>query len=179
MACNNNCQECNPCSQPTCVENHDCECKIFLKSDCIEEITEDMPYTGILKGKTLNEWILALDEYLQDKFTSIENFFKLKNVGIGAKIYKGISILGEKEIRSLTSENNSVIITENTNSIDLSVPEANQDNFVRQILINSNDLPENYTEQDICDYILLLPLEERTIVETDSKWNIIIFEASS
>ncbi len=55
----------------------------------------------------------------------------------------------------------------------------NQDNFVRDLLINVNDLPINYTTQDICDYILALPEIERTILETDSKWNIIIFEASS
>lgn len=178
MACNN-CNECNPCSQSTCVENHDCECKIFLKSDCIEEITEEMSYLTITAGKTFNEWILALNDALQDKFTSIENFLKLKNIGLGAKIYKGISILGEKEIKSLTSTDNSLTITENTNSIDFSVPEANQDNFVRQLFININDLPNSYTEQDVCDYILTLPEEDRTILETDSKWNIVIIEVTS
>lgn len=49
-----------------------------------------------------------------------------------------------------------------------------QDNFVRQLLININDLPEDYTEQDVCDYINNLPPSERTIAETDSKWNVIV-----
>lgn len=53
---------------------------------------------------------------------------------------------------------------------------SNQNNFVRQLFIDVNDLPPNYTVQDVCDYILALPESERTILETDSKWNIIIFE---
>jgi hypothetical protein len=51
---------------------------------------------------------------------------------------------------------------------------STQDNFVRDLIINENDLPVGYVEQDICDYILNLPASERTIAETDSKWNIII-----
>ena len=54
-----------------------------------------------------------------------------------------------------------------------------QNNFVRQLLINENDLPFNYNESDIADYILNLPESERTIAETDSKWNIITYQASS
>jgi hypothetical protein len=57
--------------------------------------------------------------------------------------------------------------------------DGNQDNFVRSLIINVNNLPSNYTEQDICDYILSLPKIERTIAETDSKWNIIIEDSPS
>lgn len=57
---------------------------------------------------------------------------------------------------------------------------AEQNNFVKQIIINVNDLPLDYNEQDICDYILSLPAEQRTITETDSKCNVIIeYVASS
>lgn len=49
-----------------------------------------------------------------------------------------------------------------------------QNNFVRQLLINDTDLPDPYTVQDICDYILALPDSEKTISQTDSKWNVII-----
>ena len=49
-----------------------------------------------------------------------------------------------------------------------------QNNFVRNILISPLDLPDEYSKQDICDYILTLPESERTIAETDSKLNIII-----
>ena len=56
---------------------------------------------------------------------------------------------------------------------------VNQDNFVRTITINESDLPIGYTEQDICDYVLALPTNQRTILETDSKWNIVIIEFAS
>lgn len=49
-----------------------------------------------------------------------------------------------------------------------------QNNFVRQLFISVDDLPLDYTLQDICDYILGLPTLERTVVQTDSKWNVII-----
>jgi len=47
-------------------------------------------------------------------------------------------------------------------------------NIVRDLIININYLPNDYTEQDVCDYINNLPPEERTIAPTDSKWNVII-----
>jgi len=63
-------------------------------------------------------------------------------------------------------------IINSTNSV-------NQDNFVRNITINYTDLPGSYTEQDICNYILALPANQRTILETDSKWNVVILEIPS
>lgn len=72
-----------------------------------------------------------------------------------------------------TQVNNSIILAlQNGVAID-------QNNFVRQLLINQNDLPPDYTESDIIDYILALDPVDRTILDTDSKWNIIVFEAGS
>lgn len=53
---------------------------------------------------------------------------------------------------------------------------TDQNNFVRNIIISTYDLPQPYFPQDIINYILTLPEEERTILETDSKWNIIIVD---
>ncbi len=50
----------------------------------------------------------------------------------------------------------------------------NQNNYVRQLVIRATDLPNNYILQDICDYILALPANQRTIAETDSKWNVVV-----
>lgn len=52
----------------------------------------------------------------------------------------------------------------------------NQNNFVRNLIVNVNDLPLNFTEQDVCNYINNFGL---TIDETDSKWNIIIINSPS
>lgn len=51
---------------------------------------------------------------------------------------------------------------------------AAQNNVVKQLIIEKNNLPPEFTEQDICNYILALPEAQRTIAETDSKWNVII-----
>ena len=51
-----------------------------------------------------------------------------------------------------------------------------QNNFVRSIIINDYELPYPYTEEDIITYVLGLPEEQRTIAETDSKWNIVVVE---
>lgn len=54
-------------------------------------------------------------------------------------------------------------------------PYAGQNNFVRTLTVNVSDLSGTGTiEQQICDYILSLQQVQRTIVETDSKWNIIL-----
>jgi hypothetical protein len=53
---------------------------------------------------------------------------------------------------------------------------TNQNNFVRNIVIKESELPADYTEQDICDYINALPILSRMVSDTDSKTNIIIEE---
>ena len=53
-----------------------------------------------------------------------------------------------------------------------------QDNFVRVLQIPENLLSGVGTEEEqICEYILSLQEANRTILETDSKWNIVITDA--
>lgn len=54
-----------------------------------------------------------------------------------------------------------------------------QNNKVAQLLVNENDLPSPYSAQDLADYILTLPEEERTILGTTSKINVIVYETTS
>lgn len=172
--CNGNCNSCNctckkPCTTP------DCACKVFITTDCVT-LTEDLTCSNIPKGQTETEVLKQLDAYICERFSSVENFLKIVNVGNGSKLYKGVSVLGSKEFRTLVSDG-TVGITEVGDTIRFSVnlpPSVNQDNFVRYLIISPLDLPEDYDENDICEYILSLPESERTIIETDSKWNIII-----
>lgn len=60
------------------------------------------------------------------------------------------------------------------NFVKVKVGGSEQNNFVRSIVIQSYNLPSKYTKQDICNYVLSLPESQRTVLETDSKWNIII-----
>lgn len=49
---------------------------------------------------------------------------------------------------------------------------SDQNNFVRYLNINTSDLPTNYSKQSVIDEILSYPEVDRTIADTDSKWNI-------
>lgn len=53
----------------------------------------------------------------------------------------------------------------------LKADKAGQENTLE---IDIYDLPNNYTNQDICNYINNLPPSERTIVSDDSLWYIVI-----
>ena len=90
--CNTNCNSICP---PT-----PCACKILLSSDCVT-VTEDLTCSNILKGQTETEVLVQLDAYICERFESVTNFFELVNVGTGAEIYKGVSILGKKEIKTV------------------------------------------------------------------------------
>lgn len=173
--CNGNCNSCNCTCQEPCL-TPDCACKVFITTDCVT-LTEDLPCSNIAKGLTETEVLKQLDAYICERFQSVENFLQIVNVGGGAGIYKGISVLGKKELKSLVSDG-TITITPGTDTINFSVnfpPEINQDNFVRQLIIDINDLPNpnDYLISDLIDYILALPAGQRTIAETDSKWNII------
>jgi spore maturation protein SpmA len=126
-------QTTTPCLETPCVEKK-CDCPVLLKTDCTTNVTVSLPYTGILKGKTLNEWMLALDAFLNVKFTALQSYFKLSNVGVGAgKIYKGINIFGEKEIKSILGSN-LINITNLTDEVAVAVNETALTTFVNGLI---------------------------------------------
>lgn len=182
------CQQTNcGCSETTTTYNlcstcppETCTCPIQLSTDCIT-LSEDLSCSGVVAGTNFTEAIQQLDEYICTAIEQSGTTINLINVGAGAEVYKGVDNLGRKELRTITSEDDSITVTEGINTIDFSVnfPEVNQDNFVRQLLINETSLPNNYTEEDIATYILTLPAIDRTLAETDSKWNVIIYETVS
>lgn len=54
---------------------------------------------------------------------------------------------------------------------------SEQNNFVRNIYIHINDLASsNIKHYFLNDYLSTLPEEERTILDTDSKTNIVIYQ---
>lgn len=62
-----------------------------------------------------------------------------------------------------------------TSTTTLFPPESTQNNFVRILNIPESALVGiGSLEEKICAYILALPEAERTILETDSVWNIVI-----
>jgi hypothetical protein len=108
------------CNKPSPCTTTDCACKVTISTDCVAPLTEDLTCSNILKGQTLTEVLLQLDAFICTKFDSISGFFSLVNVGNGAEIYKGIDILGKKQIRSLV-DSGLISIVEGTDEITISV----------------------------------------------------------
>ena len=121
--CNTNCG-CNttPCPPSSCT------CPVLLTAECTE-VTSDLTCSNILKGQTLTEVLIALDTYICERFDSVTNFFDLVNVGTGSQIYKGVSILGKKEIRTLVDSGLINLVTA-TDTITISVDETALNTFI-------------------------------------------------
>ena len=114
-----NCPEITPCIEENCT------CDLFIKSDCVTEVTVDLPCSAITKGKPLNEVLIAFDAFV---CSVIENFNSsyaiLKNVGIGVgKVYKGVSLFGEREIKSIKGTTY-ININNLTDEVEIAVNEA-------------------------------------------------------
>ena len=122
MACNCNQQtNYNLCNPKPCQEPQDCSCPTILKSDCVTYSGNDLECSGIVTGQTLTETIEQLDTFICEKVDDITNALTLKNIGDGAKVYKGDDLLGRKELRTVTKTGNLVTVTENTNDIAVSI----------------------------------------------------------
>ena len=98
------CTKCNEpithiCDQTPCVETQPCDCPIpNLQTKCLVYEGSDLVCSGIKKGTILTELIKQLDAYICKVKTDLINSFQLVNVGLGAKVFKGIDLLGRKEI---------------------------------------------------------------------------------
>lgn len=127
--CNSTCSSC-PCTCSTlCVTTIPCACPILINSDCVENFTEDLVCSNILKGQTLTETIVKLDAYICERFDSVTNFFQLINVGGGSEVYKGVNLLGKKEIRTLV-DSSLINIVQGTDIVTISVDEAAMNTFI-------------------------------------------------
>lgn len=125
--CIHNTNDCG-CNQTPCTPSP-CPCPVLLSSDCVNNVTEDLLCSGILKGQTLSATLVQLDNYICEKFNTATSFFSLINIGTGSKIYKGISSIGKKEIRTILGDG-LVLVTENANDISMTLDEVALDTFV-------------------------------------------------
>jgi hypothetical protein len=121
------CTTCNTNCNSTCSPTP-CACTIYLSTDCITT-TEDLTCSNILKSQTLSEVLTQLDAYICERFTSVEEFIKLINVGTGAQVYKGDTILGKKQLRTLL-DSNLINLVQGTDDITISVDETALNTFI-------------------------------------------------
>lgn len=124
MGCN--CNQPTPCNQPPAL----CECPTILKSDCVVFSGNDLPCSGITTGQTLTETVEQLDTFICEKVNDITNALTLKNIGTGSEVYKGVDLLGRKEIRKINAVGSLATVTQNANDISVSINEANLDTFI-------------------------------------------------
>lgn len=104
----------------TCDEQITGTCKEFIKADCIY-VTEELKVTGVQPDTVLTAALKRIDTVIGDIKNKAAQTFSLINIGTGAKVYKGVSSIGEKQLKTLTSTDGSVTIVENENEIDFAV----------------------------------------------------------
>lgn len=122
--CNNNnfpcnCQQipmpCSPCQPTDCTG---CPVK-DLSTDCVVFTGDPLECSDIPSNTPLTDVIKQLDAYICTAISQLDSSINLINTGDGAAIYNGIDGIGRRKIKSLISSDDSVIITENADTIDI------------------------------------------------------------
>ena len=134
--CNCNDQYQHPCAQTPCITVENCDCPTKLQTKCVTFEGDDLPITGIKKNTIETTMWQQLDAYLGKLKTDLLNGMNLVNLGtVGARIYRGIDLLGRKEVRRINKTGNLITVTENTDDIVIGL-----DTIALQTVIN-NSLP--------------------------------------
>lgn len=128
--CNNQPTNYNICNPTPCQEPQTCDCPTILSTDCVTYGGNNLECSGIQSGTILTELIEQLDTFICEKVDDITNALTLRNIGNGAKVYKGDDLLGRKEIRTVTKTGNLITVTENTNDIAVSIDETALNTFI-------------------------------------------------
>jgi hypothetical protein len=117
-----NSSKCNGCNQTPLCSQSDCSCPVKdLSTDCILYTGDDLSCTGVKSGTIMTDLINQIDTYICQVSTLINNSMSLINVGLGTQIYKGLNILGKREIRSITTTNPIVTVGLSTDSKEIAI----------------------------------------------------------
>lgn len=112
---------CNQCQPEPC----DCEVK-DLSTNCIvftEDTIQCQNTNVIVKNTILSVALKNIVDFFCQKFDEVANRFRIVNIGGGAKVYKQENLLGQKELRTITSSDTSVTIVEGATTVDITVPD--------------------------------------------------------
>lgn len=118
MGCN--CNEVKKCKSTECTG---CPIK-DLYGNCVNLALGTLPCSGINADNTLDNVIQALDEFICSKIDNIANFITLINIGGGAELYAGDTVLGKKQMKTLISTDGTVTINPLTEAVDLTVKDS-------------------------------------------------------
>lgn len=159
MAIDKNCG----CQETTTTYNHcnkcepqtPCDCPVIdLSTDCILFKNDDIFCDGtpvVIKNINLTKNLQNIINYICQRFTDSQDYFKIINTGTGSKIYSGDSLLGEKKLRTIVKEGNLILITENTDEISLTIDEDALTEFIENLL-------PVITEQGLQDVLEVNPI---------------------
>lgn len=126
--CNQN--TCNGCTQEfhicnICPQEEPCDCPILgLSTDCSTYTGDDIKCGEVVvvpKNTILSNALQLIVSWTCTRLSQVQDRFKIVNTGVGASMYSGDTLLGEKKLRKLKSSNSSVVIVEGTDDIDLTV----------------------------------------------------------
>jgi hypothetical protein len=113
---------CGECQSPT-----PCECEVLdLSTNCIVFTGDTIQCQNVdvvVKNAILSVALKNIIDFFCQKLSEIANRFRIVNIGTGAKVYKQENLLGQKELRTITSSDTSVTIIEGTTTIDITVPD--------------------------------------------------------
>jgi hypothetical protein len=111
---------CNECPPET-----PCNCPVKdLSSDCVLYTGNDAKCGDTIvipKNTILTIALKNIIDFFCQKLQEISNRFRIVNIGNGIGVYKGTNLLGEKELKTLISTDNSVTITTTESTINFSV----------------------------------------------------------
>ena len=125
MRTNCGCQTTTPC------QTTQCGCQAIISSDCVNDVKSSFECLDIASGQTLTATLEQMDAQICQLFDSVTNYFTLINVGTGAGVYKGVNLLGQKELKSLVTASNIITITSSTNEITFSINTANLNIYIQ------------------------------------------------
>ena len=125
---------------------------------------EDTSY----KWKEIQE---AEEGLLNNNFIYPDNWIK-EGIDYSNRAYNFVAVTSGTETKISAGTN--VTITGNGTDATPYIINSNQDNTVKQIIIDETMLPLNYSVDDVISALLALPPEDRTILDTNSKVNVIV-----
>lgn len=113
----NECNECNECKES--LEPCGCPQK-DMSTDCTVYTGDDLECSSVAKNTSLTAVIQKLDKVICSMTQGISKYLALVNIGSGAKLYKGVNNIGSKEIRTVISEDESLLeVNENEDTISI------------------------------------------------------------
>ena len=112
------------CTDPCQPNSIPCTCEARVTSDCVTVSGATSNCLAIDDNLLLTDYLTQMDERICEKVDSVTNFIALENVGTGSQLYKGDSLLGKKQIRTVKSIDPNLVVTQTENEIqlDLNLP---------------------------------------------------------